>query len=74
MSRFTTVGQPHLTYTPGVFCPNWDSLKTEYITHQRTGATMGQLMPRISLAILRASPGIGSHSIPKTDTRTRIST
>lgn len=63
------LARPTQPLTPGIFCQNWDSLKPEYLTHKRTGKTMGRLMPRISPDVLRASPGISKHSIPDHDTR-----
>ena len=69
MRKFNTVGPSSLPYCPGTYCQNWDSLRPEYIGDKRTGDTIGRLMPRISLAVLRASPGIAAKSIPDHDTR-----
>ena len=69
MKRFNTVGPVSLPYCPGTFCDNWDSLRPKYLTDKRTGDTIGRLMPRITLAVLRASPGIAAKSIPDHDTR-----
>jgi len=72
MTTFNThpeIGPRYMPFTPGSWCLNWDSLRPEPVYDNRTGLAMGTLMPRISLAVLRASPGIGSWSIPETDTR-----
>lgn len=66
---FNMVGPISLPYCPGTICFNWDSLRPEYLNDKRTGHTIGRLMPRISLAVLRASPGIAAKSIPDHDTR-----
>ena len=53
----------------GIHCNNWDSYSPEPLTDTATGQSIGILMPRITLDILRASVGITSHSIPEFDER-----
>ncbi len=52
-----------------IYCQNWDSYKSEDLADVRTGKIIGRLMPRITIAVLRASPGISDKSIPDVDER-----
>ncbi len=53
----------------GLQCRNWDSYSPETVTDAATGQVIGTLMPRTTIAVLRASPGISDKSIPLVDER-----
>ncbi len=53
----------------GIYCRNWDSYTPEWLVDKATGKPIGRLMPRITIDVLRASPGISDKSIPAVDER-----